>query len=152
MQRSSLSFWPNRTEPMRALAILQAVPTSDLLISQVRDVQTQILVDAKRMDEAYQVAAAAASAPGADSSDYSRLGDVLQAQARHSEAADAYGRALELARSQNLKDKLWTLLLLRASALEEAKRWPEAKASLQQGLALAPEQPLLLNFLGYAGA
>ena len=42
------------------------------------------------------------------------------------------------------------MLLLRAGALEEANRWPEAKAALQQALALQPDQPLLLNFLGYA--
>ena len=29
-------------------------------------------------------------------------------------------------------------------------RWPEAKQALQQALAIAPDQPLLLNFLGYA--
>ncbi|HEY7958699.1 MAG TPA: tetratricopeptide repeat protein, partial [Sphingomicrobium sp.] len=49
-----------------------------------------------------------------------------------------------------VKSDLWTLLLLRAGALEEAKRWPEAKAALQQALTLQPDQPLLLNFLGYA--
>jgi len=42
------------------------------------------------------------------------------------------------------------MLLLQANALEEANRWPEAKAALQQGLTLSPDQPLLLNFLGYA--
>jgi Flp pilus assembly protein TadD len=41
-------------------------------------------------------------------------------------------------------------MLLQASALQDANRWPEAKQVLQQGLALAPDQPLLLNFLGYA--
>src|SRR6185503_3376652 len=30
------------------------------------------------------------------------------------------------------------------------KRWPEAKQALLAGLAVAPDQPLLLNFLGYA--
>ena len=84
------------------------------------------------------------------SSDYSRLGDVLQAMKRHSEAADAYGRAIALAQAQSSKGELWSLLLLQASALEDANRWPEAKAALQQALALAPDQPLLLNFLGYA--
>src|SRR5207253_6239977 len=51
---------------------------------------------------------------------------------------------------QNLKSELWPLLLLRASALEQAKHWPEAKQALEQALVIAPEQPLLLNFLGYA--
>jgi Flp pilus assembly protein TadD len=34
--------------------------------------------------------------------------------------------------------------------LESADRWPEARQSLQAALVLAPEQPLILNFLGYA--
>ncbi len=46
--------------------------------------------------------------------------------------------------------ELWTLLLLHASALEEADRWPEAKRALEEALTIAPDQPLLLNFLGYA--
>ena len=41
-------------------------------------------------------------------------------------------------------------MLLRATALEDADRWPEAKQALQAALALAPDQPLILNFLGYA--
>jgi tetratricopeptide (TPR) repeat protein len=133
-----------------ALALLRAVPANEALIAEVRDAQTRILTDSKRLNEAYQVAAAAASAPGAESTDYSRLGDVFQAMKRPAQAADAYGRAIQMAQAQNLKSELWSLLLLRANALEDANRWPEAKAALQQGLALAPDQPLLLNFLGYA--
>ncbi|MFL6760598.1 tetratricopeptide repeat protein [Sphingomonas sp.] len=133
-----------------ALALLRSVSPSDALISQVRDVQTRILRDNKNFNEAYQVAASAAAAPNADVSDLSRLGEVLESMKRHNEAADAYGRAIAFAQAQKLDSQLWSLLLLRASALEEAKRWPEARASLQQALALAPDQPLLLNFLGYA--
>ena len=48
-----------------------------------------------------------------------------------------------------MKADLWSLLLLRASALEESGQWPEAKKALEQGLAIAPDQPLLLNYLGY---
>jgi tetratricopeptide (TPR) repeat protein len=132
-----------------ALALLRTVPAGDPLISQVRDVQTRILTDDKRFNEAYQVAAASAAAPGADVSDFSRLGDVLQAMKRHDQAAAAYGKAVAFAQAQNLKSDLWTLLLLRASALEDSNRWPEAKQALNQALALSPDQPLLLNFMGY---
>jgi Flp pilus assembly protein TadD len=41
-------------------------------------------------------------------------------------------------------------LLLQASALEDANRWPESRQALGAALALAPNEPLILNFLGYA--
>jgi tetratricopeptide (TPR) repeat protein len=133
-----------------ALALLNAIPADDAQIGAVRDVRVRILSDKKRFNEAYAIAAAAAAAPGAGMNDFSRLGDVYQAMKRNSEAADAYGRAIAMANQQGIKDDVWTLLLLRASTLEEAGRWPEARKSLEQGLAVAPDQPLLLNFLGYA--
>ena len=133
-----------------ALALLRTVPANDPLMSQIRDVQVRILRDEKKFEEAYRIAAAAAASPNADIGDFSRLGDVLEAMKRHNEAADAYGRAVNLAQAQKLDGQLWSLLLLRASVLEEANRWPETRAALQQALTLAPDQPLLLNFLGYA--
>jgi tetratricopeptide (TPR) repeat protein len=133
-----------------ALTLLRSIPPSDALISEVRDVQVRVLSDNKRFDEAYGLAADAARGSGVESSDYSRLGDVLQAMKRHDAAATAYANALTLARAQNRKGELASLFLLQANALQDAGRWPEARAALQQGLAISPDQPLLLNFLGYA--
>jgi tetratricopeptide (TPR) repeat protein len=133
-----------------ALAQLRAVPQDDALVSEVRDSQARILSENKRFNEAYGIASAAAAARGATASDFSRLGDVLQAMKRNNEAANAYGRAIAMTEAGGRKADLWTLMLLQASALQDANRWPEAKATLQRGLALAPDQPLLLNFLGYA--
>lgn len=133
-----------------ALVLLQSIPRDDALSSEVRDVQVRILNDSKRMNQAFAIASAAANAPGATFSDYSRLGDVYQAMKRYDDAAAAYGRAVALATQQGLKAQLWPLLLLQANAYEQAGRWPETKAALQQGLALAPDQPLLLNFMGYS--
>jgi tetratricopeptide (TPR) repeat protein len=133
-----------------ALALLRSVPAGDALMPQIRDVQVRILRDLNRNNEAYRIAASAAASPDADMGDFSRLGDVLQSMKRHNEAADAYGRAIAYAQARKLDGQLWTLLLFRASALEDANRWPEARAALQQALTLAPDQPLLLNFLGYA--
>ena len=133
-----------------ALGILNSVPASDPLAGQARDTAARILVDQKKFDEALALAQSSTSARDADVSDFARLGDVLQGSKRYHEAADAYGRALGLAKAQGLQSELWPLYLLRATALESAGRWPEAKQALQAALALAPEQPLLLNFLGYA--
>jgi tetratricopeptide (TPR) repeat protein len=133
-----------------ALALLATVPQNDPLISQVRDVQVRILTDQKKLDQAYALAAAAANDRSASSADFSRLGDVLEAMDRHAAAADAFARAYALTGGQGDKTELWSLLLQQSNALEEANRWPEAKAALQKALAIAPDQPLLLNFLGYA--
>jgi tetratricopeptide (TPR) repeat protein len=134
----------------QALAVLRQVRPDDALIAQVRDIQVRILGDEKRRDEAYAIAWNAASARGGTIGDFSRLGDVLHSMKRYPESADYYGRAITLAQAQGLKNELWPLLLLQASSLEEGKRWPEARAALQQALTIAPQQPLLLNFLGYA--
>ncbi len=133
-----------------ALALLASVPDSDPLISQIRDNRVRILSDEKRFPEALAIATAATSGPGVSAADYSRLGDVLSATKRNSEAADAYGKAIAANLAVGNGDGLWTLYLLQASALQDANRWPEAKEALTQGLKLAPDQPLLLNFLGYA--
>jgi tetratricopeptide (TPR) repeat protein len=133
-----------------ALAALRALGDNDALADQARDVQVRILTDEKRLNEAYTIAQGAALRPDAGIEDFSRLGDVFEQMKRHDDSAAAYGRAAALAHAQGLKTELWPLLLLQASALEEGKRWPEAKTALEQALAIAPNQPLILNFLGYA--
>jgi tetratricopeptide (TPR) repeat protein len=140
----------NQDRTAEALALLRAVPQDDPLIGDIRDVQVKILIDDKKPNDAYAIAAAAAARPGAGVGDFSRLGEVYAAMKRNDLAADTYGRAITLAKAQGLKSELWPLLLFRANALEDSNRWPEAKQALLEGLALEPEQPLLLNFLGYA--
>jgi tetratricopeptide (TPR) repeat protein len=133
-----------------ALSVLRSLGDNDALGDQARDVQVRILTDEKQLNEAYAIAQGAALRPDAGVEDFSRLGDVLESMKRHDLSATAYGRAAALATAQGLKTELWPLLLLQASALEAGKRWPEAKVALEQALAIAPNQPLILNFLGYA--
>jgi len=44
----------------------------------------------------------------------------------------------------------WRLLYMRGVALQSDDRWPEAERDLQAALAQAPDEPELLNFLGYS--
>ena len=131
-----------------ALGAFRAVRGGDLLAGQARDAEARALTQDKKYDAALAVARGALAAPTASSTDFSRYGDVLSSMKRHADAAAAYSRALDLAGPQ-AADR-WTLLLLRASSLEAADQWPQAKASLEEALKLAPDQPLILNFLGYA--
>jgi Flp pilus assembly protein TadD len=132
-----------------AVAALHSVPDSDPLSPQARDAEIRALLGAKRQNEALQTAQRATSGGDAGVADYARLGDVLANMKRNDEAAAAYGRALQLVGHTRSEDR-WPLLLLQASALEEGNRWPEARQLLTQALALAPNEAVILNFLGYA--
>ena len=132
-----------------ALAALRQIGPQSGLGPQARDLEVQALIEAGRGEQALRIAHAAAADRDAGASDHGRLADTLSALERHDEAAAAYARALALARGASAEQR-WPLLLLQASALEAADRWSEAKAALNAALALAPEQPLILNFLGYA--
>ena len=76
------------------------------------------------------------------------MANVLGDMDRHVEAATAYGEAIARSKRGG-SDSLWTLYLFRAASLEQAGRWTEAKADLESAMKLQPDNPLLLNFLGY---
>ena len=133
-----------------AIAALRSVPPSDPMSSQARDAEVRALSDADRQAEALQVAQRAVSSGDPAVGDYARLGDVLASLKRYEEAAAAYARALQLIGPNARPEDRWPLLLLQASALEEANHWLQTRQLLTQALALAPDEPLILNFLGYA--
>jgi tetratricopeptide (TPR) repeat protein len=132
-----------------ALAVFRSVGESDPLKAEALDAQARVMTEAKRYGEALALANQAAAAPGATADDFARLGDIYSSMNRYNEAAAAYKQALDRS-SKESSDRVWPLLLLQASALESANRWPEAKAALGSAIALAPNEPLILNFLGYA--
>ena len=141
----------DQDRPTKRSRVLGSVPASDPLVGQARDIQVRILNDQKNFNQAYAVAQGAALRSDADIGDFSRLGDVYAGdEAPRPGRRRLWEGAIALATAQGLKSELWPLLLLRANALEQAKRWPEAKQALEQALVIAPDQPLLLNFLGYA--
>lgn len=133
-----------------AVAVLRTVPREGPFGEIAIDSQIRILAQAGDHESALTQAEAATRASDSGAADWARLGDLYSHFERHSEAADAYGKALEAARSGRSRQPEWILWLLRGGALEQADRWTEAKAALEAAYALAPEQPLVLNYLGYA--
>ena len=75
-------------------------------------------------------------------------GGVLRARHRDAEAAVAYGQAIDRIPDPGKSD--WTLFFERGVALEGARRWPEAEADFEHALRLSPDQPSVLNYLGYS--
>ena len=82
-----------------------------------------------------------------DPEPFVELGDILRGHSRFAEAVDAYEKAI--ARVDHVEPRHWRLFYSRAVALERSGQWPRAEADLQRALELQPEQPLVLNYLGY---
>ncbi len=139
-----------RERDEEALALLGKIPPNDPLISPIRDLEAQIMVDRKDFASAFRIASAAAAAPGAGAADYARLGNVQSAMERFDDAARSFDRAVALAKDIGVRDEIWPLHLLHADALSKANRWEDVKRSLHAALEIAPDQPLILNYLGYA--
>jgi Flp pilus assembly protein TadD len=78
----------------------------------------------------------------------SELGDLLRKRDRFAEAVEAYDAAF--ARIEELKPFHWRLLYARGIALERARDWPRAEADFLKALEFEPEQPFVLNYLGYS--
>jgi len=76
----------------------------------------------------------------------STLADLLRADERYDESAQVLDRLIV-----GDGDKVdWRLLYMRAVDLEESGRWAEAERDLSAALKLNPNEPELLNFLGYS--
>lgn len=131
-----------------ALDVLHAVNPADPFASQSQDAEVRMLIDSGRQKEALQRAEEILAArPGPDA--FARLGVVQLEMKNYAAAADAYGRAIQASATAVGSDETWMLRLYRASALEEAGQWEQAKGELALALKDKPESPLLLNFLGY---
>ena len=65
---------------------------------------------------------------------------------------DASVKVLDKLIAANTAKPNWRLNYFRAMAYERAGRWTEAEADLQKALTLAPNQPEVLNYLGYSWA
>lgn len=141
-------FLERRGRTAAALAALSRVPADDPFAEDALDASARLLLAEKRGPEALALAQRSAGRRGASAGDQARLGNVLDELDRHAEAADAFAKAAALADRDQAPNR-WTYRLLGAAQLDKIKRWPEARAQLELGLKASPEEPLLLNYLGY---
>lgn len=75
-------------------------------------------------------------------------GDTLRQAKRFEDATYAYTRALDLYDTQD--PALWFVHYTRGIAYHQLDNWPAAEADFRASLALQPQQPQVLNYLGYS--
>jgi tetratricopeptide (TPR) repeat protein len=77
-----------------------------------------------------------------------RMGDVMRRHKRYEDAAKAYDEAKK--RIPSLGKEHWSMLYASGIANERIKRWDKAEADFLKALEFDPEQPYVLNYLGYS--
>lgn len=134
-------------KPAAALRAVEQIPPDDPFADQAAALRISLLLELDRKAEALGIAQALASRPGASGTDWAQLGDVLNAADQKAEAAKAYGKAIEMTVDP---DRLWRLYLVRGGIYERMGNWEQAEPDLRKTVAMAPDQAVALNYLGYA--
>lgn len=75
------------------------------------------------------------------------LADLYRNLDRNAEAAPLYASLVAELDPPTRRD--WRLFFAQGATLERLGQWPAAEAALQRALAVSPDQPEVLNYLGY---
>ncbi|HEY9009742.1 MAG TPA: tetratricopeptide repeat protein, partial [Devosia sp.] len=76
------------------------------------------------------------------------LGDLLRTDKQYAAAAESYSKAIDVIPGDKPGD--WRFYYVRGIAYERNKEWPKAEADFKKALELRPDQPQVLNYLGYS--
>ena len=76
------------------------------------------------------------------------LADMLRLKEQYSDAIVVYDEAI--ARIEPIETQHWTVFYARGMSLERNGNWEQAESDFLQALRLEPDQPLVLNYLGYS--
>lgn len=131
-----------------ANTIYEAVPAiSPMKSTAVVRVATNLDATGDREEALRRLGNIVASRPD-DLDAISVYGDMLRYDEQFTAAADAYGQALALTGGESPSD--WRFYYVRGIAYERAKQWPDAEKDFLKALELNPDQPAVLNYLGYS--
>ncbi len=76
------------------------------------------------------------------------LGNILRGRKEFAACGDVYGKAI--ATVPEIEKANWVMFYFRGICYERSHQWPKAEADLKKALELNPDQPLVLNYLGYS--
>jgi Flp pilus assembly protein TadD len=140
----------NEQQPEAALRMLAGIPDSDPIAPLIRLRRVTLTDRLGHSDEATRQLTQLTKDYPDNPVPEIQLGDMLRSRQRFAEAVTAYDRAIVLIPHPARND--WVVFYDRGIALERSHHWPKAEADFNHALELAPDQPYVLNYLGYAWA
>lgn len=144
----SADILDSRQHPGAAFRVLAPVGTDDPLAAVVRLRRAALLDRQGQFEEALQMLDQLVHDFPGRSEPLAMQGDILRAKSRFADAVVAYDHAVALLPHPERAN--WPLYYDRGIALERVHNWPRAEADFQKALELAPDQPFVLNYLGYS--
>ncbi len=132
----------------KAVEFYRQVPESSPL-RRISELQLGLaLATTGKQDEARKHLKALIESDPKDIRSYLAYGSVLSDAKDYPEMAKNYDQAI--AEVGNVKDRsLWSLYFQRGIAYERLKQWETAEPNFKKALELNPDQPQVLNYLGY---
>ncbi len=131
-----------------ALRAFGEIPSDSPLASAARLRQAWALDSGEQTDEAIALLRDYLAVDPEDTDIRSTLGDILRTEERFEEALVEYNKSVEAIGEPAQGD--WFLFFTRGIAYEQLDRWEEAEADFLKALELQPEEPQVLNYLGYS--
>ena len=136
--------------PDAAIAAFERVEAGSPWYRMARMELAEAMAGRDQIDAAAAILRELATAAPKDARPLIALGDMLRRAERWQAASEAYDAALARMPADAEDAGSWRLHYARGIAFERSGRWPPAERALERALELRPDQPFVLNYLGYS--
>ena len=136
-------------KPQMAIKVYERMPASSPLR---RNAQIQLAINldaADRSDEAIKILRNITAEDPKDLEALMALGNVERGRKKFTDCAQSYSRGID-ALPPTTDKNTWIYYYYRGICEERSKQWSKAEADMRKALELQPEQPHVLNYLGYS--
>src|SRR3954467_1034525 len=136
-------------KPQMAIKVYERVPANSPL---KKNAQIQLATDldaADRSDEAIRILKGVTAEDPKDLEAIMALGNIERGRKKFADCAQTYTLGIEAQAAQSDKPN-WVSFYFRGICLERSKQWAKAELDMRKALELQPEQPHVLNYLGYS--
>jgi len=136
-------------KPAMAIKIYERVPANSPL---KRNAQIQLATNldtADRSDEAIKILKTVTTEDPRDLEAIMALGNIERGRKKFADCAQTYSLGIDALPSNNDKANS-VYYYYRGICEERSKQWSKAEADMRKALELQPEQPHVLNYLGYS--
>jgi tetratricopeptide (TPR) repeat protein len=136
-------------KPAMAIKVYERMPASSAL---KRNAQIQLAIDldaADRTDEAIKILKGVTAEDPKDIEAVMALGNIERGRKKFADCVQTYSQGIDILPPVTDKNT-WVYYYYRGICEERSKQWSKAEADMRKALELQPEQPHVLNYLGYS--